>query len=147
MTSKRLEIQFSDLTPGAQVRVSAFYGGKPTGLVAVLEAKEETRYDPPGNVYCGDLSGLLKVTDNITVADNSVRCVIRGFYFSAKVFAEPSDHGLDGGRVSKLDVCSGNKWDRSKEVFSFDRSSHYEMPSAGTPAGKAIRAFLMALDH
>jgi hypothetical protein len=39
-----------------------------------------------------------------------------GVTFEAKVYDEPSEYGIDGGRVSKLGVHEGNKW-----IVNYDR--------------------------
>jgi hypothetical protein len=45
-----------------------------------------------------------------------------GFYFEAKVYDAPSeDNGLGGGRISKLEICEGPKWNADRLVYRFDR--------------------------
>jgi len=44
-------------------------------------------------------------------------------YFQAKIFANPSVHGINNGRISKLVVYEGPEWtyDWDKVIINYDR--------------------------
>lgn len=72
-----------------------------------------------GNEYTGDLSGLEQVCHIQSVRDNWVTGTIDdGYGFDAKIFAEPSNFGIDGGRISKLLIFDG---DRTSWIYNYDR--------------------------
>lgn len=60
-----------------------------------------------------------------------IKKTVDGYYFQALVFDEPSEeYGINGGRVSKLTICEGNKWDPSKVVYNYDRGLEFnDLPS------------------
>lgn len=55
----------------------------------------------------------------------------KGNWFQAKVYATGSEYGINGGKVSKLCVCSGTKWDKDEILVSYDRGYEGDM---GSPA-------------
>ncbi len=42
-------------------------------------------------------------------------------WFQAKIFDEPSQYGINDGRISKLAICEGYRWNHLETVFTFDR--------------------------
>ena len=54
----------------------------------------------------------------------------KGYYYQAVIFDEGSIYGIDGGRISKLSICKGDKWAAGKEVYSCDRGLDFNnMPA------------------
>lgn len=49
-----------------------------------------------------------------------VQGIVNGKTFTAKLYAEPSKHGIDGGRISKLIVS---------DMYSFDRGEEFNLLS------------------
>lgn len=73
--------------------------------------------------YAGSYLPLegLKVTKT---DGNWVEGVVDGHWFQAKVFTEPSEYGINDGRISKLCVSKSDKWEGfypSKILFNYDR--------------------------
>lgn len=50
-----------------------------------------------------------------------------GHYWQAKVFAEPSQYGIGGGRVSKLSICNADK----VCVYYYDRGLDFDNAAVG----------------
>lgn len=53
----------------------------------------------------------------------------KGMWFQAKIFSVGSVYGINGGRVSKLMVCSSDVWDWQKTIVSYDRGWPTDMTS------------------
>lgn len=50
------------------------------------------------------------------------------FWYQAKVYDEPSEFGIDNGRISKLAIRAGSN--KGKELFNYDRGNDFdELPS------------------
>jgi len=50
-----------------------------------------------------------------------------GHYWQAKVYAEPSTYGIKNGRVSKLCISKGNKWEGlGNTIFNYDRGLDFD---------------------
>ena len=47
--------------------------------------------------------------------------VVNGYFWQAKVYYESSSFGIEGGRISKLVICSTEYWDHDKVVYNYDR--------------------------
>ena len=63
---------------------------------------------------------IIKIID-MPDASKFYRGVISGYWFAAKVYEIGSKFGIDGGRISKLEICKGEKWDSKKVVYQYDR--------------------------
>ena len=64
--------------------------------------------------------------DDDRKASGWVTCVIAGRWVQAKVYDEPSEYGINGGRVSKLCICKTGMWDKSQDFlkqmdYNYDR--------------------------
>lgn len=46
---------------------------------------------------------------------------IDGYWWQAKVYDEGSQFGINGGRVSKLAICEGDRWDHNRVIYHYDR--------------------------
>ena len=54
----------------------------------------------------------------------------KGYFWMAKIFDEGSIYGIDGGRISKLSICKGEKWTAGKEVYNYERGLDFNnMPA------------------
>lgn len=82
------------------------------------------------NEYVGNINLLKGMSVSKERADNWVEFSIDGFECTAKVFAEGSDFGIDGGRVSKLGISKNNK-----TICNYDRGWDIE---PRTKAGKEV---------
>lgn len=60
-----------------------------------------------------------------------VKGVVDRFYFVAKVSAKPGMHGINNGRVFKLNVCVGKAWNGNRQVYNYDRDLEFD----GLPDG------------
>ncbi len=56
---------------------------------------------------------------------------IDGHWGMAKVYDLPSEFGINKGRVSKLSIVKGEKWDASKEVYSYERGLDFDNSPKG----------------
>lgn len=78
-----------------------------------------------GNEYTGDLTALQAIgVKNLKIRpdENWVDGVLDRHFFQMKVFAESSEeYGIAKGRISKLVVCTGNKWNHATVVAAYDR--------------------------
>ena len=52
--------------------------------------------------------------------------IINGYWWQAKVYGIGSEYGIDGGRISKLQICTGAKWDHTKAIYGYDRGLDYD---------------------
>ena len=52
--------------------------------------------------------------------------IIEGYWWQAKVYDEGSRFGIDGGRVSKLHICRGEKWDWFAQVYGYSRGLDFD---------------------
>ncbi len=66
------------------------------------------------------------VTLSIEKATGYVRGSIGQYHFFATVFDEPSEYGIDGGRISKLFVYTGFKTPSQRLCVSYDRQWEQE---------------------
>jgi hypothetical protein len=74
------------------------------------------------NEYAGMFNEDIEQVQITSVDNNWVTGIVDGHYFSAKVFAEPSEvYGFYKGRISKLSICAGTVWDGSALIYSYDR--------------------------
>jgi hypothetical protein len=71
--------------------------------------------------------------------DNWVQGCVDGYLYYAKVYAEPSEYGINGGRVSKLQVTKNGD-----VIFNFDRGPDVGNRNCST-VKKILRAFASAL--
>ena len=45
----------------------------------------------------------------------------------AKVMSEPSEYGIDNGRISKLTISKGKKWEGlGKAIYNYDRGLDFD---------------------
>ena len=51
---------------------------------------------------------------------------LNGYWYQAKVFEVGSQYGINGGRISKLAICKGDKWDVTKCVYNYDRGLDFD---------------------
>ena len=66
--------------------------------------------------------------------------VMDGRYWQAEVYREGSSFGIDGGRVSKLTICSTPRWDHQHVIFRYDRGEDVnEVPASFV--GKIVALF------
>lgn len=49
-----------------------------------------------------------------------------GFYYEAKVYEEESKFGIDGGRISKLRICWGSRWNNDSCLYNYDRGLEFD---------------------
>lgn len=90
-----------------------------------------------------------------SVEGNWVRGTFKGYKFAAKIFANPSEWGIDGGRISTLQIlaCKDGIWLEEPEepkpgsqlrrypmIFNYDRGG-----GEGTPLGRELAAEFTAL--
>ncbi len=90
-----------------------------------------------------------------SVNGNWVRGTFKGYKFAAKIFTNPSEWGIDGGRISILQIlaCKDGVWLEEPEepkpgsqlrrypmIFSYDRGG-----VEGTPHGRELAAEFAAL--
>lgn len=64
---------------------------------------------------------MTKLKTLTRLGDNWVEGTYKEFFFQAKVYPTKSEFGINEGRVSKLTVCNGNKWNSKQVVFNYDR--------------------------
>ena len=57
--------------------------------------------------------------------------IIDGYWAQGKVYDEPSIHGINNGRVSKLCICAGSKFDHRAEVYAYDRGLGFDRAPDG----------------
>jgi hypothetical protein len=84
-----------------------------------------------GNSYTGDVSALSEIAENIEVDPNSNWVdgdMIRSphLHFQAKVFREGSSFGINGGRISKLNVYKKKDGFVEKSYYEYDRGLNEE---------------------
>lgn len=53
--------------------------------------------------------------------------VTRGYWWNAKVYDTGSDFGIEGGRISKLNICKGERWEASLQVYNYDRGLDFDI--------------------
>lgn len=56
--------------------------------------------------------------------------LVLGCFFMAKIYDEPSQFGINEGRISKLAICNDSKWDADKLIYNFDRGADVDGPAA-----------------
>ena len=54
-----------------------------------------------------------------------------GFWFQAKVYNTGSQFGINKGRVSKLSVCQGTRWNPETQVYNYDRGLDFDRAPNG----------------
>lgn len=102
-------------------------------LVKVLEMS--------GQEYTGDLTELKKITKNIRIFNgNWVEGEIDGFTFTAKIFQEPSHYGIQGGRISALEL----KDDKGEKELNYSRG--WDIQPKDEKAKAALKKILAAVD-
>jgi len=57
--------------------------------------------------------------------------IINGYFWSAKVFDTGSEYGIDNGRISKLQICKGDRWDHNTNIYNYDRGLDFDECPAG----------------
>ena len=79
--------------------------------------------------YTGDLQELGTAVDDLVFDTDSnwIRFFLKGYKVSAKVFSEPSDYGINKGRISKMTVHSP----QSVLVYHYDRGEDLNPSSKG----------------
>jgi hypothetical protein len=74
-----------------------------------------------GNEYSGDVSNLNTFATKLKADSNWISFTVDGYRVEAKVFADPSCFGINGGRISKMSIS------RKRETFySYDRGEDIE---------------------
>jgi len=53
------------------------------------------------------------------------------YFFMAKIFESPSRFGINGGRVSKLSICWGDRYEDESLVYRYDRGLDFDIAPAG----------------
>jgi len=75
--------------------------------------------------------------------ENWVTGQVDGHWFQAKVFAEPSEYGINEGRVSKLTISKTDSWpgfDPKKLVMNYDRGWDFGRKN-NKPLQKLLKVF------
>lgn len=91
------------------------------------------------NEYAGSYLPLegLKITETNC---NWIEGEVDGHWFQAKVFAEPSNYGINDGRISKLCLSKSDKWEGfNKILFHYDRG-----PDMGRKDSRIVKKLLAA---
>ena len=52
--------------------------------------------------------------------------ITNGYWWQAKVYESGSHCGINGGRVSKLAILKGPKWNHGKCVYNYDRGLDFD---------------------
>ncbi len=100
-----------------------------------------------GNAYTGDVGALIALCDSDEPIDtNWVKAVSGKFKICAKVFATQSSYGINGGRISKLQICdtSQEHWGWEKTYLNYDRGWDI-IPDVGEEVIDFLNKILVAL--
>lgn len=92
---------------------------------------------PIGNQWTGDVTCLREIADRIREdGSNWIQGRLKTdptIKFCAKIFAKPSGFGINGGRISKMDVY---KTKPRECLFNYDRGEDIQ------PKTKAVKQFV-----
>lgn len=61
------------------------------------------------------------ILDADRVESGWITASIAGLWCQAKVYDEGSSYGINGGRISKLTICTSLLWNPDAVVFHYDR--------------------------
>ena len=78
-----------------------------------------------------ELNESVKITGKVKYADwSNFKAVVDGdeYTIEAKIFKEPSDYGIDGGKISKLGIRHTSD---SKQEINYDRGWDIKPPKSG----------------
>jgi hypothetical protein len=67
----------------------------------------------------------MKIINDRRKQDLWLTAIIEGRLVSAKVYDEPSEFGINDGRVSKLSICKGDKFENDLTYFQ-QLDYHYD---------------------
>ena len=68
-----------------------------------------------------DTDSVMKITDDSRLETGWITATFEGYKVVAKVYDEPSDYGIDEGRVSKMSINKGGKC-----IFNYDRGKDFQ---------------------
>lgn len=101
------------------------------------------------NINSDDYSPLPKEQDNLKAmryftykGNNWLEGKLDGYTVYAKVYSEPSQYGIDNGRISKLHITNKD----GKEVVSYDRGWWYNFGLTLTPTVKYEEVYEKAIN-
>ena len=86
-----------------------------------------------GNACTGDLFEtdefkITKVDGNWVIGTYKGKGGDGDYYVEAKIYSVGSCYGISNGRVSKMTICTGDKWNPNKVVYHYDRGKDIDAP-------------------
>lgn len=116
-----------------QNQAPSFFGQKPRAMTP--DERTQHKPNPAPTLEKNPTQPHVGITTRLTSEWQQTGTVRPGdFSYEAKVYSQPSEHGIDGSEVSKLRLKDAN----GNEVASYDRGWD-EQPQPGSPEAKAVQ--------